>query len=128
MGIPLRIDARSTALVAVGGAVGAVLRYTVAQVIAGPLGTLAANAAGSLALGALAYEAAATDSALSADAHTLLGTGCLSAFTTYSTFAVQTAGLAPRWMAANVATTYALGFAGVLVGRAIAATARGDRR
>ncbi|MDL0140344.1 chromosome condensation protein CrcB, partial [Halobacterium salinarum] len=34
MGTALRIDARSTALVAVGGAVGAVLRYTVAQVIA----------------------------------------------------------------------------------------------
>lgn len=111
---------RAGSLVATGGFAGATLRYLVSLLAAGPVGTLAVNAAGSLALGALVYEAAGTSSALGDDARALLGTGFLSSLTTYSTFAVETAGLAPRWLVANVAANYALGFAGVVVGRALA--------
>ena len=111
--------ATTLALVAVGGFAGATLRWAVALLAPGLPGTLAVNAAGSLALGFLVYEAAGT-SALSDSARTLLGTGFLSSLTTYSTFAVQSASVAPPLLVANVAANYALGFAGVLVGRALA--------
>jgi CrcB protein len=51
----------------------------------------------------------------------LLGTGVLSSFTTYSTFAVETATLGATTGAANVGATYLLGFLaaglGLVVGR-----------
>jgi len=109
-------------LIAVGGFVGAALRHAVAVALpAGtlPWGTLAANVLGSFALGVLLYEKRLTG-ALSAETRLVVGTGFLSSFTTYSTFAVETATLAPPLAAANVAANYALGFAAVLCGRWIA--------
>lgn len=111
--------ATTLALVAVGGFAGATLRWAVALLAPGLPGTLAVNAVGSLALGFLVYEAVGT-SALADEARTLLGTGVLSSFTTYSTFAVESASVAPPLLVANVVANYALGFAGVLVGRALA--------
>lgn len=99
-------------LVAAGGFVGATLRYGVDVSLPGVGGTLAVNVLGSFALGVL----------LTAVRHprirTLLGTGVLSSFTTYSTFAVQTASLGPVWGLANVGANYALGFAAALAGLA----------
>jgi len=109
----------AVALVAVGGFAGATLRWAVSLLASGLPGTLAVNAAGSLALGFLVYEAVGT-SALADEARTLLGTGFLSSLTTYSTFAVESASVAPPLMVANVAANYGFGFAGVLVGRALA--------
>ncbi|RXK49979.1 fluoride efflux transporter FluC [Halorientalis pallida] len=109
-------------LIAVGGFVGAVLRHAVALALPAtplPWGTLAANVAGSFALGVLLYEAHLAD-ALSPETRLVLGTGFLSSFTTYSTFAVETAGLDPQLLVANVAANYALGFAAVLAGRFVA--------
>ena len=111
--------AKPIALVAVGGFVGATLRWAVSLLVPGLPGTLAVNAVGSLLLGVLVYEAVGT-SALADEARTLLGTGFLSSLTTYSTFAVESASVAPPLMVANVVANYALGFAGVLVGRALA--------
>jgi CrcB protein len=106
-------------LVAVGGFAGAVLRHAVAAALPGgfPWGTLAVNVAGSFALGGLLFEAKLTGR-LSAETRLVLGTGLLSSFTTYSTFAVQTASLSPTLAVANVSANYALGFAAVLAGRA----------
>ena len=106
-------------LVAVGGFAGAVLRHAAAVALPGgfPWGTLGVNVAGSFALGVLLYEAELTGR-LGARTRLLLGTGFLSSFTTYSTFAVQTAALAPALAVANVGANYALGFAAVLAGRA----------
>ena len=109
--------AKPLALVAAGGFAGATLRWAVSLLAPGLPGTLAANATGSLLLGVLVY-AAVGPSALADDARTLLGTGFLASFTTYSTFAVQSASVAPALLVANVAANYALGFMGVLVGRA----------
>ncbi|MGB9964797.1 CrcB family protein [Halobacterium hubeiense] len=109
----------AVALVAVGGFAGANLRYAVSLLAPGLTGTLAVNAAGSFALGALVYAAANSDP-LGERARRLLGTGLLSSLTTYSTFAVQTAAAPPALLAANVAANYALGFLGVLAGRALA--------
>ncbi len=75
-------------LVAAGGALGAVLRFAISQTMETPWGTLTVNALGSLLLGicmaALASEMISKDVAL------LLGTGILGAFTTMSTFSVET--------------------------------------
>lgn len=99
-------------LVALGAAVGAPLRYVVAQRWDDgfPRGTLAVNTLGSLLLGLL--------SALSLSGHAaaLLGTGFCGAFTTYSAFAVQAHGLGPRRGATYVVLTTALGLGACALG------------
>ncbi|MFB6111189.1 MAG: fluoride efflux transporter CrcB [Halobacteriaceae archaeon] len=77
----------SLVLIAVGGAIGATLRFAVQSslgVDAIPLGTLTVNVSGSFLLAVL--------TAMSVDAGTaaLLGTGLCGAFTTFSSFAVET--------------------------------------
>jgi CrcB protein len=111
---------RPFALVAVGGFAGAVLRYVVSITLpAGfPWGTLAANVAGSFALGALVYETKLAGR-IGPRARLIAGTGFLSSFTTYSTFAVETASLSSALAVTNVGANYALGFAAVLAGRAV---------
>ncbi len=105
-------------LVAVGGFTGAIARHAVAAALPGgfPWGTLAVNVAGSFALGVLVFEATLTGR-LAPETRLVVGTGFLSSFTTYSTFAVQTAALSPRLAVANVAANYALGFLAVVAGR-----------
>lgn len=115
---PLR-TLEAVALIAVGGFAGSNLRYVVAQFLPGLGGTLVANVTGSVALGFLLYEALYTG-VLAERTRVVLGTGFLSSFTTYSTFAVQSVQAGPALFAVNVAVTYALGFAGVLVGRGLA--------
>ncbi|WP_459193065.1 fluoride efflux transporter FluC [Halosimplex sp. J119] len=116
---------RPLALVGVGGFAGAAARHLVALALPGavPWGTLAANALGSFLLGVVLYERR-FGGALSAETRLIVGTGFLSSFTTYSTFAAETAGLAggqaPVLAVANVAANYGLGFAGVLCGRRVA--------
>ncbi|SFR34716.1 CrcB family protein [Halogeometricum limi] len=100
-------------LVAAGGFVGAILRYGVDAVLPGVGGTLAVNVLGSFALGALLTVVTRPR------VRVLLGTGLLSSFTTYSTFAVQTAALGPTWGLANVGANYALGFVAAVVGLSV---------
>lgn len=74
-------------LVGVGGAVGALLRTLVGELVdveAYPASTLAVNVIGSFALGALTFAGVGGDAAL------LLGTGVCGSFTTFSSFAVET--------------------------------------
>jgi len=122
--------------IAAGGALGAMARHGVglgARAWLGehfPWGTLAVNALGSLMLGIL-LELFAQEggvSWLSDDARKLLTTGLLGAFTTFSTFSVQTVhlvqrgdhGLAAVNVVANVALGLALAAAGIATVRAIA--------
>jgi CrcB protein len=109
-------------LIAVGGFAGAISRHAVAiTLLTGtlPWGTLVANVLGSFALGVLLYEARFAG-VLAPETRLIVGTGFLSSFTTYSTFAVETSGLAPGLAVANVAANYVLGFAAVVVGRWVA--------
>jgi len=114
---PLR-RVEAVALVAIGGFAGSNLRYLVDLLAGGLTATLAVNAVGSLALGFVLYEARRSD-VLAPETRSVLATGFLSSLTTYSTFALQTVQSPPVFLVANVAANYALGFAGVLAGRAV---------
>ncbi|WP_411965230.1 CrcB family protein [Haloferax sp. YSMS24] len=104
------MDRSELALVAVGGFLGATLRYLVAVAVPGTGGTLVVNVLGSFALGTFVTTVSSRRVQL------LFGTGLLSSFTTYSTFAVQTAGLTMTGGLVNVGANYALGFAAAALG------------
>jgi len=92
-------------LVAVGAAVGAVLRYAAGHWFDDdrfPAGTLVVNVAGSFMLGAFSAMV------LSGSAFAVLGTGFCGGLTTYSAFAVQTHRLGATRGAAYAATTILL--------------------
>lgn len=115
-------------LVAIGGAVGAILRYFItvwvqrAHRSAFPWGTLVVNISGSLVLGFL--TALALRGAESGEVSALLGTGLCGALTTYSTFAYETAQLftlRARWFAVtNIVLSVFACFGAALTGITIA--------
>lgn len=80
-------------LVAVGGALGAPSRYALEWWVrtrrptVTPVGTLAVNVSGSLALGVVVGLALAHG--LDADLRTVVGTGFLGGYTTFSTYAYE---------------------------------------
>ena len=74
--------------VAIGGAIGAILRFAISEWVGTHQATLLVNAAGSLLLG-ICMAALATD-LISKEMTIFLGTGILGAFTTMSTFSVET--------------------------------------
>jgi CrcB protein len=111
---------RALGLVAVGGALGSLLRYGLDLWVPGwpPFGTLAANALGAFLLGVVLYEAHLAER-LDPATRLLVGTGFCGSLTTYSTFAAETAAADPTVAATYVVGTYALGFAAILAGRAV---------
>jgi len=89
------------------------------SVLPGLQGTFVANITGCFLLGFLLYEFRYTN--LLADrTRVVFGTGLLSSYTTYSTFAVETVQTFPVWGIINVVGNYAVGFTAVLLGRAVA--------
>lgn len=117
------------ALVALGGGFGSVLRYLLAgwcQRLGGgafPLGTLAVNVLGCLAIGVL--KAAFSGSLLVREEYQIaLTIGLLGGFTTFSTFGWETFALANDgdWLRAglNLLLSVGLGFAAVLIGYRLA--------
>ena len=108
------------ALVLAGAAIGAPARYLIDRAIQRwrgspfPWGTLTVNVLGCFVLGIVAE--ATVDSHLTA----LLGTGFCGGFTTYSTFAYETAGLSRigAWLPAllNIVASVVCGIAAVVLG------------
>lgn len=115
-------------LIALGGALGTLLRYLAGgavQRLAGasfPMGTFAVNMLGCLLFGAV-YAALESRLGAAAELRLFLLTGFMGAFTTYSTFMFESAQLARHGqillLAANVGGQTALGFALVLLGMAL---------
>ena len=68
--------------VAIGGALGSVLRYLTISLVGGPMATFAVNVLGSLVIGILFV-------ALSPRLSPLLMTGVLGGFTTFSAFSLD---------------------------------------
>lgn len=115
-------------LIGIGGFFGAIARYAVdtwitdAARTAFPWGTLAVNATGSFALGLL-FALTAGRGPLSEELRLPLGVGFLGAYTTFSTFALESLRLAESgsWglALANIGGSVLLGIAAVLLGVAI---------
>ena len=115
-------------LLMLAAAVGAPLRYVVDQAVqhrwpgAFPAGTLTVNVTGSLALGLL--TGLALHHGLAPQAVTVLGTGLLGGYTTFSTFGYETVRLLEDGAVAeatlNVAGSLALGLAGAAAGLGLA--------
>lgn len=120
---------RTLILVALGGAVGAVLRHLASQVATGMLGrpstygTLFVNVVGSFVLGALVTWAARTEAP--PDIKFLVGTGLCGALTTFSTFSVETLQLVEQGhrgaALANVGLNLVLGLGAAALGMALLA-------
>lgn len=113
-------------LVAAGGALGALARFVLARWVGGlvdtrfPLGTFVINVSGSFLLGVVG-TLAAERIVPNADALRLaLGVGFLGAYTTFSTFELETHGLLDdgSWIAAsaNVVLSVVLGLVAVRAG------------
>jgi CrcB protein len=114
-------------LVAIGGAVGAVARYGVGLGaarwfgLAFPLGTLAVNILGGLAMGVLAARVGPEQESL----RLTLDVGVLGGFTTFSAFSLETVklmehqpGLAMLYVVASVILSVGACWLGLSVGRA----------
>lgn len=116
------------ALIAVGGAAGAVTRYLVDVFVserfggAFPLGTLVINLTGSFALGLL-FALSIERAVLPADIRGPLMIGFLGAYTTFSTLMLESWRLVEDGAAvlaiANVAGSAALGVGAVVLGLAV---------
>jgi CrcB protein len=108
--------APASLLVALGGSAGASARYAVDLVVPGLAATLAVNVVGALCLGVVVFGRRA---GWTPDERVVLvvATGFLSAFTTYSTFVVDTVGAAPLTAGGYVLGSYALGFGAVALAR-----------
>lgn len=119
--------------VALGGAIGAVLRYQTGRWMTGwmgaqamtifPWATLAVNAAGSLLMGLLAGWLVRTSPEGSEQMRLLIGTGILGGFTTFSAFSLELAMLIERGQF-TIAGLYAilsvsLGVTGLIFGLAV---------
>ena len=119
-------------IVCVGGALGSGARYLVSTWAARalgadfPRGTLIVNATGSFLLG---FIFAVPGSRISPDLRLFLGAGIMGGYTTYSSFNTETialldqgsAGLAAANLALTVAGCLFAGFAGLALGRWLAA-------
>lgn len=107
-------------LVGIGGFAGSNLRYFFEQSIASSLGaTAAVNVLGSLVIGVLLYEKIFSGT-ISPRSRTVLATGFIASFTTFSTFVIDAIRAGPVVGLGYVFGSYALGFGAVLVGREIA--------
>lgn len=115
--------------VALAGALGAPARYLVEAWVSGqrsrafPWGTLVVNLSGSFLLGLL--TGLVLHHAFPTSPQVLLGAGFCGAYTTYSTFAVETVRLAERGLGraalANVALSVGGGLLAAAAGLALAA-------
>lgn len=104
-------------VVGIGGFAGSNFRYAVELFVPSSLAATAlVNVLGSLALGFFIYESRLTGT-ISETSRTLIATGFIASFTTYSTFVVDALTTTPALAVGYIIGSYALGFGAVLVGR-----------
>lgn len=104
-------------VVGIGGFAGSNLRYFVAVAVPNTLiATATVNTLGCVALGFFLYEKR-FGGTISQPSRTLMATGFIASFTTYSTFIIDAITTAPIIAMGYVLGSYALGFGAVLVGR-----------
>ena len=127
------------ALLVLGGAIGAPARYLVDGVVQSrsrgvfPWGTFVVNVSGSFVLGAV--TGAALYHGLGPLPKTAVGTGFCGAYTTFSTYMVETdlllkdgqPGVALAYVLGSLVVGLAAVYAGIVIGR-LGSTSRGVRR
>jgi CrcB protein len=124
---------RSFALVAVGGAVGTLARFGIAEALGSdglvPWPTFLVNVTGSFALGALLAVLVLRTDGIHDRVRLLVGTGFLGGYTTYSALAAETDSLL-RGDHVALGLAYAVGSvaAGLVAALAGVAAAQGARR
>jgi CrcB protein len=107
--------------------IGAIMRYLIGgqtqetfRSVTFPFGTLVVNALGCLVIGVLSYFVEGRG-ALTPETRMLLMTGLLGAFTTFSSFSLETVNLITSGQLpaalANIAANNVLGLAAVWIGR-----------
>ncbi len=109
--------------VGAAGAIGSAARYllhgAVARRLGHPIGTLAVNLTGTLALGVL------VGATLHGDAYRIAATGFLGAYTTFSAWMLEAYHQAeerqPRRAVANIVVSLLLGIAAIALGRHLGA-------
>ncbi len=107
-------------IIGVGGFAGSNLRYFIELLVPTTLiATATVNVLGCLALGFFFYEDMYAGT-ISNPSRTVLATGFISSFTTYSTFVMDALIATPAVGVAYVAGSYLLGFVAVLFGRELA--------
>jgi len=115
-------------IIAVGGFAGSNLRYFVAlRLPSSLLATMTVNVLGSMALGFLFYENIFGDT-ISESGRSIMATGFIASFTTYSTFIIDTITTTPLVAVAYLTMSYAFGFTGVGIGRETARRVTAPRR
>jgi CrcB protein len=125
--------------IAAGGALGAPARYGVAQLIPAepgrfPWATFWTNVSGSFALGVILIVLLERFPP-SRYLRPFIATGFLGAYTTYSTFAVETdlllkdghVGMAVAYMAASLAAGFAAAWLGIAIARMLGSAWGGER-
>jgi CrcB protein len=123
------IEWRSVAAVAVGAAIGGVLRYVIGQLFLQrfgpgfPYGTLFINVTGSVCIGVVAELGATRALGMTPLLRILLATGVLGGYTTFSTFSLDAVtmlgeGMLPAFI--YTAASVVLGFAGAAAGIVLA--------
>ena len=124
----MTINLNTLLLIALGGMVGAVLRYLVGGWVSSsptgfPVGTLAVNFTGTLALGTIMYLSEYS-AGISPETRTLLTIGVLGAYTTMSTFGYESYRLIEHGETLQFAVyflaTNGLVIAGIFMGKLIA--------
>ena len=123
----------ATLHVAIGGGMGAAMRYQTGRAMtqwlgapimgAFPFATLAVNAIGSLLMGLLAGWLVRSGADTSEQTRLLLGAGVLGGFTTFSAFSLEMVMLIERgqylFATLYAVLSFALGITGLMVGLAV---------
>ena len=113
----LSLHTRPVVLIAIGGMLGANLRYSLGAVAGeGFLITIVVNGVGSFGLGLLLFDTRADD-LLSKRFRHLFGTGFFASFTTYSTFIADIGTAGGLAAIGYIAASYGAGIGGVLLSR-----------
>lgn len=109
-------DTKPYLFVAIGGFAGACMRYLINLLVPSMPGILIINVSGCILLGFLLYESQYSGM-FSPATRTFLGVGFIGAFTTFSTFSIETLQATPEIAIINVLANVVLGLTGVMIGR-----------
>lgn len=105
-------------LIGVGGFLGAICRFLLCELVEGQLGILSVNVLGSFMLGMIMYDTEYLGF-IGPKGRIAFGTGFMGAFTTFSTFAVQSFGMPFIPALGNVSANLFLTLTGVFFGRSV---------